>query len=128
MGAMLLDIDKEEAHGPEIGLGDEGDHPWMPILIPWNGPHALTQDTLLEKLGAHEQLRAKRAICTLPGYWNDPLEEGSRNIRVWLDKFPGKDSLYFHTGSDLLNPVIVFAVVRVRPHLVAGFMGGIVHT
>ena len=31
----LLTIDKSEAHGKEIGLGDESDYPWHPIMIPW---------------------------------------------------------------------------------------------
>jgi hypothetical protein len=34
----------------------------------------------------------------------------------------------FLAGSDQLNPLPTFAVARVRPDLVAGFIGGIVHT
>lgn len=126
--AMLLEIDESASHGREIGLGDESDYPWLPFILPW-GPDegALCEDTLLSRLGAHEQLRAKQAMFTLK-LDQDEDNEGGGNIGVWLEKFPGQESLYFQTGGGLLNPLVVFAVVRVKPHLVAGFMGGIVHT
>ncbi len=53
---------------------------------------------------------------------DDKLE----NISVLLERY--EKSLYFYTGSELLNPLVVIAVAQMEPCLVGGFMGGIIHT
>ena len=128
----LFCIVKSGAHGPKIGLGDESDYIWHPFAVSWTNDTAFTAQNLLAKLGAHEQLMSNDSICNLADHEDVHCDEdemtrtGGGNISVFLDKH--KDTLYFHTGSKKLNPLVVLAVARVKSHLVTGFIGGIVHT
>jgi len=47
-------------------------------------------------------------------------------VKSFLDGYDSK--AFFCAGDRKLNPVPVFAVARVSPTLVAGFMGGVVYT
>jgi len=125
---VMKKLEKREC-GAAIGLGSEADYPWHPFAVPWK-QGKLSPQSLLAELGAHEQLRKKDAIAMLG---NDPdFEEdedsGPSISDVFLDKHKGTEALYFHTGSEAFNPVVVFAVAKMKPNLVAGFVGGIVHT
>ena len=84
----------------------------------------------LEKLGAHEVLKKEGSIKVIDSSKkfepDDHTEDKVGNISVFLEKY--EKSLYFCTGSELLNPLVVIAVAQMKPCLVAGFMGGIVHT
>ena len=126
----LLEIDKSKAHGKEIGLGDESDYPWHPIMIPWTDQDpALNPKAFLEKLGAHEELKKEGSIKVIDTSKKfEPVDDEDKigNISVFLEKY--EHFLYFCTGSELLNPLVVIAVAQMKPCLVGGFMGGIVHT
>lgn len=128
----LFDVVKQlegGERGNEIGLGDESDHPWHPFAISWTKADGeLSPQSLLGKLGAHEQLQNESAITMLGDDEDDEDEDSGPGISVFLDKHTDKGPLYFYTGSGLMNPVVVFAVAKVEPGLVAGFVGGIVHT
>ena len=81
----------------------------------------------LEKLGAHKELKKEGSISIQ--YLDDyepETQDKVGNISVFLERY--EKFLYFYTGSELLNPVVVIAVAQMKPNLVAGFMGGIVHT
>lgn len=143
----------------DIGWGDESDNSWMPILVPWRAHDgALTPERLLERLGAHPQLR-KSVIVRDDLNNNDDDDDDDDtsdrrgrtysllagaaahlpSFRTELRFFLGthrfsagttgiENSLVFLAGSGLLNPIPCFAVARVAPGLVAGVMGGVVHT
>lgn len=121
--------------GHAIGWGDESDGQWMPLLLPWSAAAdgELTPVGLLRKLGAHPQLLD--SVCARDvanDADDDPDEEDTpdvlfrRAIRAFLAAHPA--SATFQAGSEKLNPVPCFAVALVRPDLVAGFVGGVVHT
>ena len=90
----LLEIDKSEAHGKEIGLGDESDYPWHPIMIPWTDQDpALNPKAFLEKLGAHEELKKEgsiKVIDTSKKFEPDDDEDKIGNLSVFLDKWRTK--------------------------------------
>jgi hypothetical protein len=101
-----------------IGWGDESDGEWTPLAMPWEG-ETLTPQTLLSKLGAHEVLQHNIT---------DMKDESlcDEFLRKFLCKHT--ETAVFYAGGDLLNPVPCFAVALVRPDLVVGFVGGIIHT
>ena len=65
----------------------------------------------------------------------DEYERGAFEFR-WLTedllnepKRRGEEPpVIFYTGSEKLNPVPCFAVAKLAPGLVGGFVGGVVHT
>ena len=77
----------------------------------------------LEKLGAHEELKKE---CSIKKLYEPETQDNVGNISIFLERY--EKILYFCTGSELLNPLVVIAVAQMKPSLVAGFMGGIVHT
>merc|ERR1719510_2047245 len=96
----LLEIDKSEAHGKEIGLGDESDYPWHPIMIPWtNQDPALNPKAFLEKLGAHEELKKEGSIKVIDNKKYEPeTQDKVGNISIFLERH--EKFLYFCTGSE----------------------------
>jgi len=115
-----------------IGWGDEGDGRWIPLLVPWSGVDgALTTQSLLSKLGAHEEIIGACEDCGDSDDDCDDDTDSSKDMsqdlpKAWLRSHG--EWLLFHAGSDKLNPLPCFAVAKVRPDLVAGFIGGICHT
>ena len=50
-------------------------------------------------------------------------------FRTGMEQYLGHDALFFHAGSDKLNPLPCFAVCwHPESGLVSGWVGGIVHT
>ena len=81
----------------------------------------------LEKLGAYEELKKEGSIKVIDNKKYEPeTQDKEGNISIFLERY--EKILYFCTGSELLNPLVVIAVAQMKPCLVAGFMGGIVHT
>ena len=140
-----------------VGWGDLGevDGEWMPLVTAWDGGE-LTPLRLLERLGAHQLLRrgvrlvesvvdededdearayhrmsstAHELVRWRAESGGDPLQwHQAPSFRTALRYLlSGYRSVVFHCGSGHLNPVPCFAVARVRPDLVAGFVGGVVH-
>lgn len=133
-----------------IGWGDEGDGQWLPFMMPWNRGEDLTPEALLAALGAHPEIRSRVLFRSVvdPDDQIEDEEEPLNNEwgaaqrrfrlaivdflshrRLFLEGFsPFPNGCVFHAGSDQLNPVVCFAVAKVREGLVAGFIGGITHT
>ena len=120
----------EEQEQSYINWGGESDHCWAKLILPWSdadGP--LAPRSLLAKLGAHEQLQDATYERPLEDDEDDEDEEGSAFtacLKVFLSSHA--ESAIFYAGCDDLNPVPCFAVARVRPNLVAGFIGGVTYT
>ena len=123
-----------------IGWGDEGDGQWLPFMMPWNRGEDLTPEALLAALGAHPEIRSRvlfRSVVDPDDQIEDeeePLNNewgaAQRRFRLAIVDFlaPFPNGCVFHAGSDQLNPLVCFAVAKVREGLVAGFIGGITHT
>lgn len=76
-------------------------------------------------VGANEMVRWRELSDGAAPRWR--LAPSFRTaLRYFLSQHP--KTAVFHAGSARLNPVPCFAVARVRPDLVAGFVGGVVHT
>jgi hypothetical protein len=132
----LLDLRRlhstADAGGRGITWGDESDYQWEPFLMPWRVGEALSAEALLKALGAHREIVARiwyRHVRCEEDDEEETAPEGCRfrsSVASWLARHEAK--AVFLAGSDLLNPVPCFAVARVQPGLVAGFVGGVVHT
>ena len=115
-----------------IGWGDEGDGMWEPLLLPWKSDTEFTPQNVLKELGAHDQVVGHvnsfgSSIFRWDGDVPPEERDGPRGaIQTCLDEYEAP--LIFVAGSDKLNPVPCFAVVRVKDDLVAGFIGGVVYT
>jgi len=109
--------------------------------MPWTVGEVLTPRALLQALGAHPEIvnspvATKRVVTEADeefvggtrNFWGQPppglFFRGA--LSQWLDSH--EHTAVFHAGSGKLNPLPCFAVALVRPGLVAGFIGGIVHT
>ena len=116
--------------GRAIGWGDEGDGQWYPLMLPWVPDDPFTNEKLLEVLGAHPVLQQNARSRPLLEEDVEPEDDPTGPFTLALAAFLAEheETLVFHAGSDQLNPVPCFAVARVRPDLVAGFVGGVVHT
>ena len=119
--------------GNAVGWGDEASYAWERLVVPWNEPlpseHAvLTPQALLWKLGAHEELL--HACRETEPVSSDDVDDEPTPFGAALQAFLAahQETAVFYTGSDQLNPVPCFAVAKVLPNLVAGFIGGVVHT
>ena len=156
--AMLLLRNVHGAPGPRtIGWGDEGDGEWLPLIVPWDEGEELAPLRLLERLGAHPQLRRADAIRLVESVVDEDEDDDARayhrmsstaqELVRWRAESSGgalrwqrapsfrtalrallsqHRSAVFHCGLGELNPVPCFAVARVRPDLVVGFVGGVV--
>ena len=109
--------------------------------MPWTVGEVLTPRALLQALGAHPEIvnspvATKRVVTEADEEYvgNEefvgPPPPGNffrEALSRWLDSHEPHTAV-FHAGSGKLNPLPCFAVALVRPGLVAGFIGGIVHT
>lgn len=115
-----------------IGLGDESDYCWEPFVCSWGVEDgALTPVSLLQRVGAHVRLvdGDKGDVFDEDRFGGDVVDEEDcfdGELMSYLVQF--EERVGFSTGTDLLNPVVVFAVAKVAPTVVAGFVGGIIHT
>ena len=104
--------------------GSESDYPFSPFACSVPEDAVLTPALILDRLGAHQQLKDSAEPYT-------PEEEEKQGIfgedsDTLMTMFP--DSLFFYAGSEKLNPIPFFWVARLSPTLVAGYIGAVVHT
>lgn len=119
-----------------INQGDESDNVWVPVAIQWSEENGeLSPKSLLKKLGAHPQLMDSILEMEYEdlddAYDFNEDDEYEHNtfeelVKSFLDGYDSKT--YFYAGDGRVNPVPIFAVARVSPTLVAGFMGGVIYT
>ena len=151
MKQLLAIVASQGGASRAIGWGDEGDGQWFPFMMPWSRGEDLTPEALLAALGAHPEIRSRvlsRSVVDPDDQmedeeamirWRMPLNNewgaAQRRFRLAIVDFlaqegfsPFPNGCVFHAGSDKLNPVVCFAVAKVREGLVAGFIGGIAHT
>jgi len=129
---------RDECADECIGHGDESDHVWVPVAIKWSeGNGELSPESLLQRLGAHPQLMDSNNELEFHLDHDEDDDSSSSSgekeydsfeelVKSFLDGYDSK--AFFCAGDRKLNPVPVFAVARVSPTLVAGFMGGVVYT
>ena len=105
-------------------------------MLPWvESDGDLTPAHLLTKLGAHPRLFSCIDVWVLGQTDVDADADADEDkdvsiFSVALARFlkEHESAVFFCSGDALLNPVPCFAVARVAPGLVSGFMGGIIYT
>ena len=151
MQELMAVYNSGSADNRTIGWGDESDGQWLPFMMPWDpsstdGGAELTPDKVLRQLDAHRELQNSICVRNVMDDYdeNEEQDQGEhvlgdirfrRAVVDFLSRYRVEDEVterrrvaVFTAGSDKLNSVPCFAVALVRKDLVAGFVGGVVHT
>lgn len=112
--------------------GSESDYDWLPCLFALPEGERLTAESLLQALGAHQEIRSSARAYEpeeerLQQMFGDLTEE----VFQLLKEKEGEGEqplLMFHAGSEKLNPVPFFVLSRLADGLVGGFVSAVVHT